>query len=400
MLVAGLYAGGTLAAFTAMRGSGLGVRYVDIAWPPAWRHFNTIRGRHYLATGRTALANNHIAEANVALNLAYEFDPSNYEAGLTLAQIWQSGQAARSDQIYVRLLREHPTEASQTARAWAQALLWRGDFGSLAALAGARLINEPPPGAAWLHALIFSARRLHDPGLLAATLATPNLPAETRSILRLEAAALGGDAAGTARILAAPLSDAASAYARYYQVNFLTEAGQAARALELLTSYGDKLPSDERIILSCAAQARLGNEAVVRREAEALLRANPKPRMYEILAAHLIRYPDTELLRLTCGQIATMPWAYQPEGSAANAALLCAAGINRVPALLDANRTRLRRTLGAKAAALNRADNVFNSDADTRQLGNFLPALPMLPLEVIYALFSADPAAPRQRRQP
>ncbi len=390
----------TLGAFAVLRGVGYGFRYVDVAWPPAWRHFDAIRSKYYFAQGRAAVADHRIGEATLSLSLAYELDPANYEAGLALAQLWQAGQTTGSDLVYTRLLASHPVEAARTAGAWGQALVWRGDFAQLAKLATERLGREPPPATVWQHALIFSARRLENPAPLVAALALPNLPGETRALLRLESAALAGNGPATAQILAAPLTEDASAYARFYQVQFLIDAGAAQRAVELLAQYGARLPADERVILSLAALARLGQSEQLRREAEALLRANPKPQIYEILAAHLVRHPDPELLRRVCGQFATMPWANDPAGTAATAALLCAAGVNRDRALLATLRTQLRKTTGTQALALNRAEEIFIEQPGRRTLGGFLPTLPMLPIEVVYALFERNAAEARNLRQP
>lgn len=392
------YVVATIAAFALFREAGYDVRYRDVAWPPAWRHFDAIRSRHFFTQARTALAENQIGEAGMELSLAYDLDPTNYEAGFALAQLWQTGSATFSDRLYARLLASHPAQATGTARAWGQALLWRGDFAQLAKLAVERLRQEPAPATPWLHALIFSSRRLHDPAALIAARALPNLSGETKSLLRLETMALGGDTAGAARILSAPLTDDASAYARYYQMNFLIEAGAARRVLELLALYGAKLPPDERVELSLAALAKAGEKTELKREAAALLTANPRPKIYEILAAHLIRFPDAELLQLTAGQLATMPWADAPEGMPANAAMLCAAGLSGEPALVAAMRTRMRRATHASLKALDRTEEFMAGRAAHNRMGNFMPALPMLPLETVYALFEQEDA--RDRRQP
>ena len=398
--LAALYVGATLAAFALLHAVGYDLGYRDVAWPPAWRQFDAIRGRHFFAQAKAALAANRVAEADMELSLAYHYDPANYEAGLALAQLGQAGPAALSDRTYARLLASHPAEATRTARAWGQALLWRGDFPQLAQLAAARLRQEPAPAPApaWLHALIFSARQLHDPAGLVAALAIPGLTGETRALLQLEAAALGGDAAGTARVLAAPLPENASAYARYYQLSFLLAAGEARRAQELLALYGAKLPPDERVGLALAALAQLGEKPELRREVEALLTANPRPQIYELLAAHLIRQPDAELLRLVADRLATMPWAGAPEGVAANAALLCAAGLGRDRALVAATRTRMRQATHAPLKALDRVEDVLGAPATPNRMGSFAPALPMLPVETVYALFEQEAA--RTRRQP
>jgi hypothetical protein len=393
-----LYVAATLLAFGLLREVGYELRYVDVAWPPAWQRFEAIRSRFYFKNARAALAENRISEASLSLALAYEFGPTNYEAGFALAQLWQAGQTTLSDRIYGQLLASHPAQAAATAKAWGQALLWRGDFSQLAKLAAARLREEPPPATAWLHALIFSARQERDGQALVALATVPQLTAESHSLLRLEAAAIDGGAAATAQLLSAKLTDEASAYARYYQIRFLIDAGDARRALELLDAYGAKLPPDERVGLSLGALDKLGEKAELRRQTEALLIANPRPQIYEVVAAHLIRHPNPDLLRLVNERLANERWRDSAEGTPAHAAMLCATGVGGETALLAQLRTRMRRVTHAPLRALDRAEAFFAPRNNLAGLGSFLAALPMLPVETVYALFEAEAA--RARRQP
>jgi hypothetical protein len=148
---------------------------------------------------------------------------------------------------------------------------------------------------------------------------------------------------------------------------------------------------------SLGALAKMGENAEMRRQAAGLLATNRQPQIYEILAAHLIRHPDTELLRATVERLVTEKWADGPEGAAAHAALLCAAGVDREFALVDQLRTRMRRATRSSLKALDRAEAFFAERNRMTSPGNFLAALPMLPLETVYALFEA---AARERRQP
>lgn len=384
---AGLYLLVSLAVFALFRAIGYQVSYRAVAWPPAWSHFHVIRSNYFYAQGKAALQGNRVREANIAFGLAYELDPANYDAGFALAQLWQSGLAAPSDRIYHQLLLANPGQTESTAQRWAQAIVWRGDFAQLTKLAVERLRQEPSLSPAWAHALIFSARQLQDPAGLADALALPNLPPEIRSIFRLESAAL-----------AAPFTGQAGAYARYYQIKFLIRAGNGARALELLTRYGAKISPDERVALTLDALAQQGKTAELRHEAASLLAANQQPQIYPILATHRIRYPDQELLRATAAQLSTMPWAHEPVALPALAALLCAAGLENEPVLVADLRTRMRKITGAPMHELDRTEEFLSQRNRSRRWGSFLPALPMLPLDTVYALFERDAA--RNRRQP
>lgn len=193
-----LYLALILVAFGGMRATGMELSYADIAWPPGWRHFNEIRARHYFQKGQAALAANRFAEANLALPLAYELDPTRYETGFLLAQWREAGQGGLSDQVFRQLLASHPERAGETSRAWGRALLRRGEFPQLVRLARNRLQLERD-ATTWLHALIFPARMLDDAAPLATGAALPGLSNEMRALMQLEMRALSGDGADTLR---------------------------------------------------------------------------------------------------------------------------------------------------------------------------------------------------------
>jgi hypothetical protein len=396
------YAALTLLAFGALRAAGMELKYTDVAWPPAWRHFDSIRANHYYQKGRTAVAAGRIAEANLSLTLAHELDPTNYEAGFMLAQLWEAGQDALSDRVFAQLLQSHPARAAATARAWGRALLRRGDFAQLARVARGRL-TAGSPESAWLHALIFSARMLDDPAPLATMAALPELPNEMRALLQLEMRALSGEAAAVAQILLAPLTDDASSYARLYQISFLKNSGQAARALELLARYGDKLAPDERVRLTLDALAVMDQAAERRRQIGALLQANSLPQIYEIIGTHLVRQPDRALLREVAVAWSRNVHAETEAGLTANAALLCAAAMTGDVELFERLRGRVREASGVRSVMLERLGDYLNDWQSRRSSRppppqSLLPALPTLPLDAVYALF--ERAAAEARRQP
>jgi hypothetical protein len=129
-----------------------------------------------------------------------------------------------------------------------------------------------------------------------------------------------------------------------------------------------------------------------------LLIANPRPQIYEVVAAHLIRHPNPDLLRLVNERLANERWRDSAEGTPAHAAMLCATGVGGETALLAQLRTRMRRVTHAPLRALDRAEAFFAPRNNLAGMGSFLAALPMLPVETVYALFEAEAA--RARRQP
>ena len=386
LLAAGLFLGGTLAAFGGLSAVGFRVSYRDVAWPPAWKNIDRARAVFYAEQGLAALAAGRINEAGIALGLATTLDPGNYGAGFALAQLWQAGQPALSDRTYRRLLATHPTQSAATARAWAQALLLRGDFRELAELATARLGAEAPETASWLHALVFSARRLGETATLRAARAIPGLAPETRALLAHEETSVGGDGDAVRRALTVPLEETAGDYPRYHQIEFLITQGDAARAAELLALYGAKLPANERVALTLRTLGALGARERRAAEFSALLAHNPGPALPALLAAELVRYPDPALLRLATETLAARPWATTPEAAAPLAALLCAAAAAGDLTMVEELRTRLRRATGGRLEVLDRIGDFFHVGRGAPALGHLLPSLPMLPPKTVYAL--------------
>ncbi len=394
--LAGLYVMGTLAVFSFMRVSGFAIPYHNVAWPPAWRQFDELRSRHYFMQGQAALAAGRITEARMSFGLAFQYNPRDFEIAFSLAQLAQSGEGGLSDRIYGDLLARYPEKAVEIARIWGRGILCRGDFARLARLAGERLRAEPSVNAGWLHALLFSARKLGHPALLASELKNPGLSSETRALLQLEMTALSGDVAGVATALAAPLTDSASVYARHFQIDFLVRTAAPRRGLELLAQYGEKLPPNERVTLSLDALAQLKASEELHRQVAALMRANPRPQLYEILAVHLIRHPDKRLLQEVCAGFETGAWAESADAMPANAALLCAAVVARQGELVARLSERFRRVTGTKANLLREAESAVAAESERRLLRRLLPALPMLPLETVYAIFERDTDIRRQ----
>src|SRR5581483_4379384 len=101
------------------------------------------------------------SEALMSLAQSYQLDPSNYSAGHLLAQLWETSGADYSNQLFRKLMHDHPEQRAATAQAWFGALLCHGDFISIEGLAQERLLDQPrsPEVGVWLNALVFAARR-------------------------------------------------------------------------------------------------------------------------------------------------------------------------------------------------------------------------------------------------
>ena len=82
-----LLLGSVGSVYGVMRLVGYPVTLRMIAWPPAWAEITLARSAYFLDRAREAQASGDIADAMLSLSLAYEYDPSNYDAGLLLARL-------------------------------------------------------------------------------------------------------------------------------------------------------------------------------------------------------------------------------------------------------------------------------------------------------------------------
>ncbi|MSU65236.1 MAG: tetratricopeptide repeat protein [Opitutus sp.] len=124
----GVYAAAVLGVFIFLRTIGYPVSIVHVGLPPLWYKVGQARGWYFLEQSQRAFAAGQSAEGLLYLANSYEFDPTNYEAGIALAKNYQANQPTHADEVFAKLLREHPAKREATAEAWFRALLPRGDF--------------------------------------------------------------------------------------------------------------------------------------------------------------------------------------------------------------------------------------------------------------------------------
>ncbi len=260
--VAALYLTAVLTVFIFLRVVGYPVNVFHVAWPPAWHRVGEARGWFFMEKARRAFAANRPAEAILCLSNAYEFDPSNYAAGLTLAKTLQSGQPVLSNRLYDRLLHDHPTRRDDTAQEWFRALLARGDFETISVLARDEVLAGGRHTSVWMRALVFAARQSRHDEVLRALRDSP-LPAATvwRPLLDTELLLFAGRTAEAHDLLANGDWSHLPPYGIYYQVSQLTELGDVFTALDLLGRNGTALDDETRVTLLLAAYARQGAPA-------------------------------------------------------------------------------------------------------------------------------------------
>ncbi len=391
-----LYLAGTIGAFTLLRSSGYGVTYANIAWPAAWSEFRTIRAEFFFEKFQTAYARGDIREGLLSLSLAYNLDSQNYRAGRLLAQLYQGAQPALSDQVYRRLLAEHPEEAEATAQAFFRSLLARGDFPAIQTLARDRILATPGRASAWLNALFFANQRTGDAAVLDELLnatADARFSLDTHTVLMLAVRLRTTPPEEGRRHLLASAAGGVSGYPLYFICRELLARGFHQDALALLDQESGLEPRD-RTALRLDALAAGGWNNARRREVEGLLVAPPTAATVELLSAHLIRRPDPTLLEVLCARLDPSPLPAVEANYPAYLAIFCAAGVNKNEARLRWASDRLKEIIHTSSRRLDAVGAWMLADRQPGGIENQLPSLQPLSLEISYALLSHYSPAP------
>lgn len=383
-----LYLVATLAVFGFLRQVGYRVTYAGVLWPPAWHHFNSIRTDFFLRKYQAATEAGDMRTALMSLSTAYELQPQNYAAGRQLAQLSQVAQPGLSDQVYRRLLNDHPDEAEATAQVWFRALLARGDFVAVQNLAAERIVAAPNQASAWINAFLFANRRTGDAPARARLAAQPTLPETARFLLVL---ATDLDATKTPqhareRLLVAAAT-APDGLAFFNVARELIARGFAQDALEWIERRPGLLGPRDILPLRLDALAALGWSTTLHSEVENLLIGPTHPTIIELLSAHLIRYPATGVREHVFARLERGPLPKDGTSYPAYLSLFCAAGAGRDQARLHWTAARIKEILRDNFRSLDAVGSALLDGNRTRRIENFLPALQPLPLDVSYALF-------------
>ena len=391
------YATAALLVFLALHALGFHPTFRQIAWPGAWSELRAVQSRRYLELSREARSAGRPVEALVALASAYELNPTDYAAGLMLAQLLQGAQPVQSDAVFASLYRDHASRRESTGQAWYRALLTRGDFSAIVPLARDRILaSEGSPSSAWAHAFVFACRRTGKSEQLVSLLADPRLPADLRALFTIEQALPGQAPAERVRMLVDTVPAQKDALASVHLLRRLMEENRPDLVLTLLDQTGVPLGAREKTLLRLDACAALGRgeerASLIRR----LLAQTAHPATWQLLSAHLIVHPDRELLRLVAEEHRRDPL---PANEASYQSLLswfAACGVDGDGELL-AEATRLLVDATARESpALDRARQAFLGQPSAFRLENVLPLIQPLPIETIYALYARYAPAPSQ----
>ena len=406
-VVGGVGAGGGI--LLALRAVGYQVTPGDLLWPARWPRVRVARADYYEQRGLAAYARGDAYTCYLALLQARSLGRADFATNRLLAQVAQTLDPSLADQLFGELVRSpDPLRAANAAEAWAPALLARGSFNQLAGLSAYMLHRDGPDAAAWTNALVFTCAHGADEAMVRQLLAEPGPPAaDSRAIL--EWSLRPGSAPLNTELLAAGRSSSSLAV-RHYALHRLIRAGQAPAVLQILsiaqsasgtTRSTSELPPREIEELRLAAWGELRQPEIRRREIQRIVGAQDvSPALAEMLAAHLISYPDRPAAAALFAAVERHPFASAAASYSAYAALVCLAGIDRDIVPLKALTARLGQIAGRPFGRANQVGEIFFDRTRGRSLAPALVALQPLSLEVMFAVLGGDPhpaAAPAEK---
>lgn len=387
-----LYLIGAIAVFAFLRSVGYPVSIVHVTLPPLWHKVKETRGWYFLNRAELAFAAGESSQGLLYLASAYEFDPGNYRAGITLAKHLQASQPGRSDLVFQQLLREHPSHRSATAQDWFRALLPRGDFDKITTLARNELAAGPEHSAVWLRALLFATKQSGKDAPLREFLAQkwPNAQ-RWHPVIELELLVRAGRRAEALALIAEPLPADAPVFTIYHRIDALIDLSEFFAALDQIGKYSDRLARDPQAYstLLLDGYAAAGSRQLVP-QFEVMLRQPLNPALTSLLCAHLIRHPNPQALDILWRKFVSSPLPLTTENAGAWFSLLCAAGAVGDRAKLHEITSRLKLASTTPFYALAAVEAFFRGEINERRINVFLPILP-LPIDVTYALYERYP---------
>ena len=395
-----IYLTGAIGVFIFLRAIGYPVSIVHVTWPGLWYRVPQARGWFFFERSNRAFAAGRTAEGLLYLANAYEFDPGNYAVGLTLAKNYQAAHPQASDQIFNQLLRDHPAEHNATAQEWFRALLARGSFEKVAALARDEALSDPVHAYAWMRALLFATHQTGDDSALRALLANASPAAALwHQLIETELLVRTGRTREAQAALRRPWRTDPSPntqFTLYYRVRTLIklhDPGDILDAVDLLLT-PNHLDDEAATTLLLDAYAAAGAQRSRQAEIDRLLAPKLDLPRIKILCAHLIRWPDAATFARLCDKVELDQIPMNTDSAGVWFSLMCTAGAVGDFARLHALVVKLKQASNSPFVALNAVESFFRGDTAIQRVTTLLPVLP-LPLETNYALIERYPGPPR-----
>lgn len=385
-----------MAAFCAFRVIGYRVPLYVVAWPPAWHRVSQARADYFYRMALRTLDAGDVRKSFLALGQVHALDPGNVGAARLLAQFTEITNPEYSDELYSSLVLGRRGDFEDTAQSWLHAVLSRGDFRAVAGLS-ARMLREGGKNApAWTRGLLFAERMSGDTGEVDGLLnGAARIPAEAASVLSLARSTRTGSPEERFKVVQLYLGGATTPFEVYYSLSRAIEIGRPSDVVTFLEGQGSRaLDPYDRESLKLDAYSALGWHELERREIGFVLDQGASSPVVNLLAGHLVRYPDAESAARLFEILGAKPLAASAQNAGAHVALLCAAGVNGLGASMAKEAEIVGKIVGGTFPAWDHVRDFFESRSPAKNPAVILPALGQLPLEMVYAMTAHYHAAP------
>ncbi len=384
------YSSVALIIFIVLVQVGYPVTYRMIAWPPAWSEIDQARSVYFLTNAQEAYQESDLNETVMSLSLAYEYDQNNYSAGFSLARLWQAGRPEYSNQLFQRLIANHPEKRTETAQAWLRSLLPRADYIWIERLGAIALRFSDGHESAWMHALLFANERTLDATVIQSLLEnSESLPPNVQKVLEWEQQVRSLPPNIARRVLTQPVSPDSPSFVIYYQIRRLLSLCFAQPVLDLIDSMEERLDDRDRIVLQLWGYA----EANFRRSHVSLFdRVSRLPTslaQIEIITSHLVSHPNEEFYNRAKSRLtpADLPTAEQKLSGYLS--LFCVAGVHHDVETQERLAAQIRELTGSNFNILTITIAVMAEPENASEnLPTYCPLSNPLSLDLTYALLA------------
>ena len=379
----------TLTVFAFLRTVGFPVRYLQVAWPLSWQQVEHVRSETFFAKAKEHLSNRDGRAGFMYLEQGYELDPSNYEAGMLIAQLMALADNEAYNERFRELIAKHPDRRNEIALAWFHSVMTHGNFTAMEIIAQAQLPADPSQLAYWVNVFLLANRHTHHDKALLQVASDTRLPRAARDLFQDEWDLRMGDQneAIDALVAKSEQLEDLPAYAIIYRINRLLAFGKPSAALALLNRSSGKILPLDRDLLRLDVFDALGWQFVLEGDVEHFLRSEPRSRLIGLMCSHLIRHPNRELVMLIAKSIKGNPLPKGDDTSSVYAALGCAAGACSDWKLMEEMSELFRSSPESAGRSLSHVELYMMGKLRGVSVSRCLVELPSLPPAVDYAMF-------------
>lgn len=298
-----LYLGGVTAGWLGLRlVSHAPVGWLQLALPWRWTQIRPTQAAHLFSQAMDAFARGRPAEARLALMTVRELDPHNHDAGLMLAQISMFERSYLfSDDLFMRLWREHPEQRGRTAVTYHDTLLALDRMRKLAEFSVTMARTDSDRAVIWVRSALLAVRsmRADDARDFSETQAKElaALAPHAQLLLRAELQLRTGDEITAIATFHRRFTGPFNPFYTQYQVERLAELGAAGDAQLLFASQGALMADFDRLLTQASLSLITGDDTLARGSFRAMLRQPLNAVRVERMAALLIAHPHPALFR-------------------------------------------------------------------------------------------------------